>query len=519
MNYKLVAVAVLLLLFGAAFAQGHDISDREVQGITTSVQLSVWQDLIFVDYWIAIGNLEAINYFPAIDADKDGEITDDEKLAYLEEIRQKVTNSAFSLSIDDDRNIPLKQWKPGTIVVDQNKDAPVPIKIGLEFTLDFSTFPITRSQEHNLTFFIGNIMNKKVLTKIYVNQDEWININWTPEDYSHCLGLSSGIYLKTYESTWAKFVFTILDKPAGMPSPFEFNQAPVKPSGQQNIKVESLLSGDLTFGIIVIALLTAFLYGAGHAFAPGHGKTLVAAYLIGSRGTVGQALVLGLIVTFTHIFTVVVAGLIALGASSYVHQAALSTYLGVISGLIIVILGVLIFVSRAFGKGLSEHHHHNGHEHGHEHTHEHEEMHHEHEHDHEHSHGEEHHDHEHTEHSRSDIGEKVKLKHLIGLGISGGLVPCPTAIFILLLAVNFKKTVWGLVLIGAFSLGLAAVLIGIGILMVTGSSLLNRFSASGRVIRIIGIISPIIITLVGFAIIFKAFVDAGIIILNLQAMP
>ncbi|MFH1228512.1 MAG: hypothetical protein V1701_11510, partial [Planctomycetota bacterium] len=103
MKCRLLGFAIVLVLLVGGLAQGHDISDREVQGITNSVQISVWQDLIFVDYWIAIGNLEAINYFPAIDTDKDGEITEEEKLAYLEEIRQKVTNSALSLSIDDDR--------------------------------------------------------------------------------------------------------------------------------------------------------------------------------------------------------------------------------------------------------------------------------------------------------------------------------------------------------------------------------------------------------------------------------
>ncbi|MFA5795235.1 MAG: sulfite exporter TauE/SafE family protein [Candidatus Brocadiia bacterium] len=517
MKYRLLGLLMVLMLLAGGLAQAHDISDRQVQGITNSVQLSVWQDLIFIDYWIAIGNLEAVNYLPIIDVDKDGEITDDEKLAYLEVIRQKVANSAFSLTIDEARNLPFKQWKPGTITVDESKDAAVPIKIGLEFVLDFETLPatagwrsaftthpITKAQEHNLTFFIGNVMDKKVLTKVYVNQDEWIGINWTPEDYRHCLGLSSGIYLKPYESSWAKFAFSLLDKPAGAPSPFAFNMTPVKPSSQQNLKVEGLLSGDLTFLIILGALAAAFIYGAGHALAPGHGKTLVAAYLIGSRGTVWQAILLGLIVTFTHIFTVVVAGVIALGASSYVHQAALSTYLGVVSGLIIVILGVWIFVSRAFGKGDGHHH---GHDHEHEHGHDHDN------------------EHEHTEHSHEHslpqpiTGEKIKLKHLIGLGISGGLVPCPTAIFILLLAVNFKKTVWGLVLIGAFSLGLAAVLIAIGILMVTGSSLVNRFSAGSKVIKILGIISPIIITVIGLAIVFKTFIDAGIIIINLQAMP
>lgn len=494
MRYKLLCLIAGLLILGSAFALGHDISDREVQGITNSIQLSVWQDLVFVDYWIAIGNMESVNYLPLIDADKDGEITDDEKLAYLEEIRKKVFNSAFSLSIDEHSSIPLKQWKPGTIVIDEQKDAPVPVKIGIEFVLDFASFPITKAEEHNLTFFAGNIMDKKVLTKIYVNQDEWIDINWSSEDYRHCLGLSSGIYLKPFESTWAKFTFTILDKPVGAPSPFSFSQTPVNPSGQQNVKVEGLLSKDLTLGIIIIALLTAFLYGAGHALAPGHGKTLVAAYLIGSRGTIGQALLLGLIVTFTHIFTVVVAGLIALKLSSTIHQAALSTYLGVISGLIIILLGVWIFISRAFGQGHSHHH---GHDHDHEHT------------EHSHSHGE----------HRLVSGEKVKLRHLIGLGISGGLVPCPTAIVILLAAMSFKKTLWGLILIGAFSLGLAAVLIAIGILMVTGSSLLNRLSVGGKFIRILGIISPVVIILIGFAIVFKAFIDTGLIILNLQALP
>lgn len=103
---------------------------------------------------------------------------------------------------------------------------------------------------------------------------------------------------------------------------------------------------DLTFPIILFSLVVAFGFGAFHALSPGHGKTIVAAYLVGSRGTAGHALLLGIIVTLTHTIGVFALGLVTLYASRYILPEKLYPWLGFVSGLMIVVIGIALFFKR-----------------------------------------------------------------------------------------------------------------------------------------------------------------------------
>ncbi|HLD35951.1 MAG TPA: sulfite exporter TauE/SafE family protein [Planctomycetota bacterium] len=536
---KYCLLTLLLIILACAPVYAHDLTDREVESIGNSMELGIWNDLIYLDYWIAVGDLEAINFYPLIDADKNGSVSEEEKELFLNTLGKDIISNGLRIVIDDRTDLSFSLYGSRFITAD-DKNAPVPIKIEFEFLLDLERFGLSDAfkpnlrKKHTLDFWMTNPLHKTVFTKVFFAQGEGMNIPYTPEQRNQSLMFRSGFWLepKGYNYIRLNYEYTGAGKPKfDRPEPGRQSQA--KQVLSNYVKNPSFL---------LLALLIAFAYGAGHALTPGHGKTLVGAYLIGSRGTVAQAILLGLIVTATHLSTVIIAGVLALTASHYVNQTAFSVYLGLASGLIIVIMGVWIF-SRRLTNPLGEHGHSHDYErqpernsllrdhahceasgvnnHGHPddegHSHDHD--------DEGHSHGhEDHHYHDHSHSVKTSGLETVSLKQILALGISGGMVPCPTAIVILLLAITLNKTLWGLSLILSFSLGLAGVLIVIGILMVAGSSLLDsskRFIGIdlNKLIRVISIISPVLITLIGLAIIVMDLINSGVIILNPQALP
>src|SRR5262245_21939433 len=199
---------------------------------------------------------------------------------------------------------------------------------------------------------------------------------------------------------------------------------------------------ELTLSVIAVALAVAAALGAFHALEPGHGKTVVAAYLVGSRGTAWHALILGLIVTASHTAGVYLLGGITFYASQHVVPERLYPWVALGSGLTIAALGLSLFVRRLNGRADAHghHHHHGGHDHG------------------------GHHHHGGLAHSHGPEG--VTLRQLWALGITGGIVPCPAALVVLLSALALRRVGFGLLLIVAFSVGLALVLVAIGMLMV-----------------------------------------------------
>jgi ABC-type nickel/cobalt efflux system permease component RcnA len=263
-----------------------------------------------------------------------------------------------------------------------------------------------------------------------------------------------------------------------------------------------LAKREFGFGIIVLALAVVAGLGAAHALEPGHGKTVVAAYLVGSRGTAWHACVLGLVVTISHTAGVFLLGAVTLYASRYIVPERLYPWLGVLSGLLIAALGFTLFLRRYAGH---VHSHDHDHAHGHPHHHDPNEPHHHH-----HPHGRDH------QHSHPTPGESVTLSGLVALGVSGGIVPCPAALVVLLSAVSLNRIGFGLVLIVAFSVGLAAVLIAIGLLMVYARRFMSRFQGEGPLItRWLPLTSAAVITLFGVGIAVQALVTAGILQIRL----
>ncbi len=258
---------------------------------------------------------------------------------------------------------------------------------------------------------------------------------------------------------------------------------------------------NLSFWFLFTAALIAAGLGALHALEPGHGKTIVAAYLVGTRGTPRHAVMLGLIVTAAHTAGVYLLGAVTLYASRYIVPEQLYPWLGMISGLMIAGLASYLLL-RAWTGEDGDHSHEIGASHS---------------------------------HWFSSLGKRrmveplasessgilevplrqaprrVSLKQLLMLGITGGIVPCPAALVVLLSAFSLHQVGFGLFLIVAFSLGLAAVLIVIGLLMVYARQFMARWRSDGPVVKHwLPIASSGFMLILGLGIAGRALLTTGI---------
>ena len=255
----------------------------------------------------------------------------------------------------------------------------------------------------------------------------------------------------------------------------------------------------LTPWMILLAIGAAFVLGAAHALTPGHGKSIVAAYLVGSRGTLKHAAFLGAMVTFTHTVSVFALGLVTLFLFRYIVPEKLTAALGVVSGLSIVAVGAWMLYKRVAGQNHVHVHADHGHSHAHPHSHDHAHAHdHDHTHDHDHAHYHHHH-HGPGGHTHSHVPEELSWAGLAALGASGGLVPCESALVLLLGAIALGRVGLGLILLLSFSLGLALVLMIIGILVLYAKNLLPERNRSDKspFFRWLLIASPALVMIVG----------------------
>jgi ABC-type nickel/cobalt efflux system permease component RcnA len=226
-------------------------------------------------------------------------------------------------------------------------------------------------------------------------------------------------------------------------------------------------------------MLLAAAFGAVHALTPGHGKTLVAAYLVGERGTVWHALFLGLVTTLTHTGSVLI---LAVAIALYypdTESDKVQKVLGGVGGLLIAGLGVWLLMRRL--SGGPDHVHIGGHGHHHHH------------------HGAD------ADHYHDDHGHAHPLPQpapgwwgLIVLGVSGGIVPCWDAIFMLMYAIAAQRMWLGVPLLLAFSAGLAGVLVAIGIAVVKAKGFAGSHWGESRLFRALPLVSAALITVLGF---------------------
>jgi ABC-type nickel/cobalt efflux system permease component RcnA len=236
---------------------------------------------------------------------------------------------------------------------------------------------------------------------------------------------------------------------------------------------ESLIErGELSIGALFLALVIAAFWGAAHALTPGHGKAMVAAYLVGTKGRPRDAVFLGGTVTIAHTAGVFALGFVTLGLSAFIVPEQLYPWLTLVSGVLVVAVGASVLRQRLRSREHHHHHHHHHHEHHHEHSHDHD--------------------------------EALTSKGILGVGIAAGLLPCPSALVVLLSAIALHRIGLGLALIVAFSLGLAATITAIGLVAVLARRTFGRLSLDGPLVRALPAVSAALILTVGLVITARA---------------
>ena len=221
-------------------------------------------------------------------------------------------------------------------------------------------------------------------------------------------------------------------------------------------------------GFAVVALLLAVALGALHAVAPGHGKTVMAAYLVGLRGTLRQAVTIGATVTLTHTAGVLVLGVV-LSTSRAVASERVYPWLGLGSGLLLAGVGLGLLVRARAG-----HHHPHPHDHAH---------------------------HRHDGEAARPLGRRG----LVALGLAGGMVPSPSAVVVLLGGIALGRAWFGVALVLAYGLGMAATLTGVGLLLAHLRNRMDRRldlptgSLLARLGRALPAVTASVIVLVGLA--------------------
>jgi ABC-type nickel/cobalt efflux system permease component RcnA len=219
----------------------------------------------------------------------------------------------------------------------------------------------------------------------------------------------------------------------------------------------------LGFWVILASLGAALFWGAAHALSPGHGKAIITAYLVGQRGTPRHAVLLGLIVTATHTIGVFGLGLVTLLLSRFIVPDELYPWLNLVAGLLVVGIGASVLRARW--------QHRRAHAHGHHHHH--------------------HHDHDHD--------HDLSRRSLVAVGVSGGLLPCPSALVVLLAAISLHRVAYGMLLVVAFSAGLALTITGIGLVAVLARGAFRRLSFEGRLVSLLPAVSALVILAAGLA--------------------
>ena len=258
--------------------------------------------------------------------------------------------------------------------------------------------------------------------------------------------------------------------PGAMPTIGE-TAAPVHVGGG----FESLIErGELSVGALLLALAIAAFWGAAHALTPGHGKAMVAAYLVGTKGRPRDAVFLGGTVTIAHTAGVFALGFVTLGLSAFIVPEQLYPWLTFVSGVLVVAVGASVLRQRLRSHGHQHDHHHHDHD--------------------------DHHHHEHTH----DHDEALTSKGILGVGIAAGLLPCPSALVVLLSAIALHRVGLGLALIVAFSLGLAATITAIGLVAVFARRTFGRLSLNGPLVRALPAVSAALILAVGLVITARA---------------
>jgi len=487
-----VLIITLVLLVSPVAVSAHPLGNFTVNRYS---RLVLGAEQVHLHYVLDMAEIPAFQERAWIDADRDGSISDDEQAQYL--ARELATlQSNLSLRID---GMPLR----------------------LESQAQHLEFPPGQGGLNTLRLsadFVATLPKERPAWQGEYRDDNYSGrLGWQEivvQARSDALLLESTAPAQDVSQELRQYPQDLLQSPLRISSAsFRFRPgvatagSTVAAGASQSLQARAqdrfaslIATPTLAPGTVLLALLAACILGAMHALTPGHGKTIVAAYLVGSRGTARHAAFLGLTTTITHTAGVFILGLVTLFLSHFLLPEQLYPWLGVVSGALVCAIGLSLLSARL--RRLIRH---NDRDHSHDHHHSHD-----HGHSHNHDHGDAH------DHSQSHLppgadGTPLNWRSLLALGISGGLLPCPSALVVLLSAIALQRVGFGLLLIVAFSFGLASVLTAIGILLVHAGRLVERVPARGRLLQTVPVGSALVITIAGIGITVRALIETGLL--------
>ena len=531
-RFTVVVLTLLVTFIFVPVAFAHPLGNFT---INQYVGLNISRDKVLVDYVLDMAEIPAFQEIAAFDANGNGQPDSSESALY---------HADKCASFQPDLNL-LQNNRLLDLTLTSSS---------VEFPVGVGGLPTLRLNCN----FEASLISKDEIVKISFNNKAfpdrlgWREIVVTPEGVT-----LKGDYATTSQSNQlTNYPQDLLTSPLDQRQVrFEITSSPMSRqnvSSTSNEQTQSQLSDrndaftrlilleDINLSTLLLALAISFIWGAMHAMTPGHGKTIVGAYLVGSRGTPKHALYLGLTTTITHTAGVFVLGLITLFASRFIVPEKLYPWMNLLSGLFVMGIGMNLLTSRFKSSGAGawlqtlkinsirsprfspvlEHSHaesvahqhkyalNTSHEHRHPHAHGHIQS---HEDDHAHDHSHPHEDGEHSHLPPGVNGSPVTWRSLLSLGISGGLIPCPSALVVLLGAIALNRIGLGLLLVFAFSLGLAGALTIIGLMFIYAGRFFERFPSQGKLIRILPVFSALFISLIGLAISLRALMEAGVI--------
>lgn len=483
MKNRIIHVIVLSLLAFAGSAAAHPLGNFSVNQFA---RIEVDKREIKLRLVFDMAEIPTFQETPAIDTDKNGVMSELELQTYREQITQAyLQNLAFTVNGE-----PVPMNVTGGKIWTENGAGDLPI---LKITWDIVAKPESMPDAGSIHFENRNYPDRIGWNEIVVSRAAGVNVY-----NSSAYGSGMTDELKAYppdgfnaplRERVADLSFTSSAIPEGT-TQLKNRDGHIAAAIQSDKLAELISVPVLTPAIALFGFVLAFGFGALHAMSPGHGKTVVGAYLVGSRGTVKHAIFLGLTVTVTHTLGVFALGLITLFASNYILPEQLMPFLSFVSGLLVFFIGISLFKDRIysfFGWSPATHDHS---EHSHDDA----------------EHGSDGHTHTHggTTHTHTPP-EDITWRSLLGLGISGGLLPCPSALVLMLSAISLGRVGYGLLLTIVFSFGLAATLTAVGLaFLYLGKVFGGTAIAQNRVFRAVPVFSALIIACVGAAICYSS---------------
>jgi nickel/cobalt exporter len=426
----LAAVALPMLVLGAAEpAHAHPLGNFS---ISTFSGLEVYPDRVVVHHVVDMAEIPTFQEMRSIDADGDG-------IASAAELQRYADDTARSLlarlSIEIEGSEPALVAGKANASLSEGQGGLDVLRIESLYTADLP------DPEATVEFADGNFSDRLGWREVvaYGSGGQGITASSVP---SESVTNALRDYPRDRLASPLDVTGAAVEVAPGAPSRGRRGAAPeVGPVDLFSSAFASLIEHELSLSFLGFALLVAMGAGALHALGPGHGKSVMTAYLVGAQGRPRHAVVVGVAISLMHTASVLGLGLVTLLASRAFPSERVYPYLSLVSGTVVLCLGAWLLRGRLKARRARHHVQPGGHGHGH-------------------SHGGPFHYHD-PGPGRPD--SPLSWKGLGALALSGGLLPSPTALVVLLGAVALKRIAFGLTLVGAFSVGLAGALTLLGV--------------------------------------------------------